>query len=316
MKLGRTITTLAVGGAALALIGAGVASTFTASGTATEKISVGTFGCTLSSTDPSANISGNSVSVTLPTILSSQAGSETAPFTLTSTGSIPAYATWTASQTGNLSSRFTPLAAPAAATLPTSGSHEDATGGFSWTALTSDDLGTSGAVVYTATCNEVPPFVFESLGSSAPADSALVYTPSSTLTVSDITNLTAAYAFTTGDCHGGSLRWSITISPKHSIFVYYGAAPNFTDCTTANQSTQNMVSLTDLRFDTSQVGGTFYDTWAHALTLVGTDTVADVALVIDSGWGGDQVLTLGTVSVNGNVWTPTGGGVGFAELHP
>ena len=43
MKLGRTITSLAVGGAALALIGAGVGSTFTASGTATEKVSVGTF---------------------------------------------------------------------------------------------------------------------------------------------------------------------------------------------------------------------------------------------------------------------------------
>ena len=160
MKLGRTITTLAVGGAALALIGAGVASTFTASGTATEKVSVGTFGCALSSTDPTAVISGNSVSVTLPKILSSQAGSESAPFTLTSTGSIPVYATWTVGTSG-LSSSFTPLPAPAAATLPTIGSHEDATGGVSWTELVNADLGTNGSVVYTAACNEVP-FVFES----------------------------------------------------------------------------------------------------------------------------------------------------------
>ncbi len=310
MKLGRTITTLAVGGAALALIGAGVASTFTASGTATEKISVGTFGCTLSSTAPNVNIIGNSISITLPTILSSQAGSESAPFTLTSTGTIPAYATWAISQSGNPA--FTPLPAPAAATLSTP---ENATGGFTWNELQSTDLGTSASVVYTATCSEVP-FVFESLATGQPDHSALVYTPSSTMTVNDITNLTAAYNFTTGNCGQGSLRWSITISPGHSIFVYYGATPNFTDCTTANQSTTNMVSLTDLRFDTSQVGGTFYDTWAHAQSLVGTQAVADVALVLDSGPGlGTQVLTLGTVNVNGNLWTPTGGGIGFAETH-
>ena len=135
--------------------------------------------------------------------------------------------------------------------------------------------------------------------------------------MSGITNLTAAYAFTTGNCHGGSLRWSIvTPGTNKSIFVYYGAAPNSTDCTTADQSTTNMVSLTDLRVDTSQVGGTFYDTWAHALTLAGSYAVTKVDLVLDSGWGGDQVLTLGNVAVNGNVWTPTGGGVGFTELHP
>ena len=315
MKLGRTITTVAVGGAALALIGAGVASTFTDSGSATEKISVGTFGCALSSTDPSVNIVGNSISITLPTILSSQAGSETAPFTLTSTGSIPAYATWSASQTGNLSGRFTPLAAPAAAALT---APENATGGFSWTELQSADLGTSGAVVYTATCSEVP-FVFESLGSTTGPlkASAVTYTPSSALTLSGITDLHSTYAFTTGDCHGGSLRWSIELSTGKNIFVYFGAAPSFTDCTTVNQSGVNMVATGDLRVDTSQVpGGTFYGTWADALTLAGSVAVTAVDLVIDSGWGGNQVLTLGNVSVNGNVWTPTGGGLGFTEIHP
>ena len=49
MKLGRIITTMAIGGAALALIGTGVASSFTDSATASENISVGTLGITITS---------------------------------------------------------------------------------------------------------------------------------------------------------------------------------------------------------------------------------------------------------------------------
>lgn len=154
------------------------------------------------------------------------------------------------------------------------------------------------------------PFVFQSIDSdtdTANDYSWLGYTPSSGTTLADITNLSAVYDFTTGDCHGGSLRWQIDTA-LGNLHVYYGEEPNTTDCTTLNQSGVNMVSLNDLRFDTSQfAGGTFYDTWAHALAAYGTASVSWVALMLDGGWGGDQIVDLTSATVNGNTFTvPTG----------
>ena len=69
-----------------------------------------------------------------------------------------------------------------------------------------------------------------------------------------------------------------------------------------------MIGLTDLRYDTTQVGGTFYDTYPHAQALVGSLPVTAVTLVLDSGWGGDQALVPSNVTVNTNTFVPTGVG--------
>jgi hypothetical protein len=151
------------------------------------------------------------------------------------------------------------------------------------------------------------PFVFESIGSDANTDndfSFVSFTPSSPLPFSEIADLSAAYTFTLGNCNGGALRWSVRVSSTQSVFIYYGDYPNFTDCTTSSQSGTNMIALTDLRFDTSQVGGTFYDDYAGALALVGTTPIIRASLVLDGGWAGDQRLTLASATVNGNTFTP------------
>jgi len=139
----------------------------------------------------------------------------------------------------------------------------------------------------------------------------LSFTPATMTTFNQITTLVANYMFKVGNCHGGSLRWSVRTSPTQSVFIYYGAFPNFTDCTSpdssldTNQSGENMISKTDLRYDTSQYpGGTFYDTHAHAQTLVGTTPIIRASLVLDSGWAGDQRLTLSSATVNVNTFTP------------
>lgn len=149
--------------------------------------------------------------------------------------------------------------------------------------------------------------VFQS--TSGQAYSYMSFAPSPALTFSQIGNLSATYAFASGNCHGGSLRWEIDTA-QGNLFIYYGAGPSFTDCTTANQSGTNMLTLTDARFDTSQIaGGTFYDTYAHALVLIGSTQIQDAALVLDGGWGGDQVLTAGTTAtVNDNTQTWNSGG--------
>jgi hypothetical protein len=157
------------------------------------------------------------------------------------------------------------------------------------------------------------PVVFSSIGTTY---SYLSFAPTSSLIFSDITTLSAVYTFASGNCHGGALRWSVTVQTgtgAKSIFIYYGGYPNFTDCTTAgpftNQSGLNMINQSDLRYDTSQLGGTFYDTYAHAVSLAGASPVVAATLVLDAGWGGDQVITpLQNVTVNDNTFVPLSGG--------
>jgi hypothetical protein len=73
-----------------------------------------------------------------------------------------------------------------------------------------------------------------------------------------------------------------------------------------------LITLTDLRYDTSHYpGATFYDTYAHALTLIGTLPIVRLSLVLDSGWqdapNGNQRLTLTSGTVNDNTFTPPSG---------
>jgi hypothetical protein len=155
------------------------------------------------------------------------------------------------------------------------------------------------------------PVIFQSIGSDTGTEndySFLSFTPVSTVLFSEVINLTTAYSFTQGNCHGGALRWSVRVSPTQSVFIYYGDAPNFTDCIIPTQSGANMTNLADLRYDTSQLpGGTFYDTYAHALTLVGSAPIVRASLVLDGGWAGDQVLTLTSATVNSNTFVPASG---------
>ena len=171
--------------------------------------------------------------------------------------------------------------------------------------------------------------------------SFLSFEPGGTLLFADISVLKAEYAFTDGNCGGGSLRWTVTFdinnddhivdeegtsvgpSNNRSIFIYYGGYPNFDECRTGtnNQSNTNMIGLTDLRYDTSQMGGTFYDTYTNALAIVAAyhdggpqPRVAGATLTLDSGWRQDgdgnfitQKLNLGGAQVNDNRFTPLSG---------
>jgi hypothetical protein len=155
-------------------------------------------------------------------------------------------------------------------------------------------------------------FVFESIGSDTSTDndySFLSFTPNASTTFGDVATLAAGYAFTLGDCHGGSLRWQVRIDPTHVVNIYYGAYPSFASCSTGDSQTgANLVGTPELRYDTSQIpGGTFYDSYAHAVALVGSTAIVRASLVLDSGWGGDQRLTLSSATVNADTFTPAAG---------
>jgi len=142
------------------------------------------------------------------------------------------------------------------------------------------------------------------------------FTPSGTFKFSDIANLSAKYDFTTGNCWGGSLRWSVRIDLNDTIsdptddpavFIYYGSPPNFgndgasSGCDgTESQSEQNLVGSPlkdDLRFDTTQIDNTFYNTYENIKVLAGDHRVSRVSLVLDSGWKADQKVDLSSATV-------------------
>jgi hypothetical protein len=104
----------------------------------------------------------------------------------------------------------------------------------------------------------------------------------------------------------------VELANGHTVFIYYGGDSAFwTDCTTSgqitNQSGMNMINAAydrqpDTRYEDTTAGGT-YVTYANVLSQEGLSQVTSVILVLDAGWGGDQKLTLGNVSVGTNIPT-------------
>jgi hypothetical protein len=126
-------------------------------------------------------------------------------------------------------------------------------------------------------------------------DSDITFTLPAGTAVADLTDLEATIQVLTGTCGGGSPRFSVETA-SGNIFVYVGDAPNFTSC--ANGSTGNLLTSADLRVDTSQVGGTFYDTWSHAVSLAGSSPVTGLDLVVDGGWLAPQEFLVTSATVN------------------
>jgi hypothetical protein len=171
-------------------------------------------------------------------------------------------------------------------------------------------------------------------GTTANDFSYLSFAPDAAIVFNDLSELRAVYTFTLGDCHGGSLRWQVRVDSNgnnvidpydpvsnpggdKAVFIYYGLPPAFGNggvngCTPSSSAgaSQSGLNLLDpsqqgvLRFDTSQFNGIFYNGYAGAQSVAGSYRVWRASLVLDSGWGGDQRLTLGDTTVNGNTFTP------------
>jgi hypothetical protein len=167
----------------------------------------------------------------------------------------------------------------------------------------------------TVTTKTYDPPVWKSLGSDGSVSYAgLNLNPD--LTFNDIQNLSAVYNFTTGDCFGGSLRWTI-YAPSVTdglINVYYGdpnnTAPSFQSCSGIYSETgKNLMSQVDVtlptnRFELGNSGS--YVTYADILAATngGTDVVTGAQLTLDSGWKADQRADVSNVTVNDNTWIP------------
>ena len=127
------------------------------------------------------------------------------------------------------------------------------------------------------------------------------------LTFSGITSLSTQFNVTDDSCGGGSPRFQINVGGKN-VFVYLGPSPSFTGCTPNTwTSSGNLVGTSDAcRVDTSQLApGTQCTTWAAAVTLLGSQTVTGIQLVVDSGWfftDKEQTVLVRNVTLNGKTY--------------
>jgi len=110
-------------------------------------------------------------------------------------------------------------------------------------------------------------------------------------TFADLTTLSSDFRIEADDtCVGGSPRVSIGIDTTGdgvrdgSIFAYFGTDSGGVACTPGTwQSTGDFLETGRL-LDTSQLGGTFYDTYADALADYGAFEVTSISIVTDSSW--------------------------------
>lgn len=124
-------------------------------------------------------------------------------------------------------------------------------------------------------------------------------------TFADLQALGTDFMVTQGDCGVGAPRFSINFSGGANAFVYLGPPPNFTHCPTGWSTTGNLLSAPNT-IDTSQLGGTFYDSLTHAYAAYGSMTVTGIDLVVDAGAfiaGGVQTVVVDNVNINGTVFT-------------
>ncbi len=122
-------------------------------------------------------------------------------------------------------------------------------------------------------------------------------------TFADIQNLATDYMFTAGSCGGGAPRFSIE-TPSGNAFVYLGPPPNYSDCPQNVWAGSGNLASPASFVDTSQLGGTFYDTFAHADATYGSLSVTGIALVVDADWKfGTQTAVVDNVQINGTLYT-------------
>jgi hypothetical protein len=141
---------------------------------------------------------------------------------------------------------------------------------------------------------------------------AVSFTDTGVTTFNSITTLSAEFNVTDDACLGGSPRFEVDFAgTDNNLFIYLGtfnATTGQFDCLPNTWiSSGNLIGVPETRYDTSKfAGGTFYDTYAHALTLLGAMTVDAIRFVGDGGWifaDKEQTVFLRMATINTSVFT-------------
>jgi hypothetical protein len=152
--------------------------------------------------------------------------------------------------------------------------------------------------------------------------SGITFTLPAGTTFAQLTQLSTEFNPTIGGCGGGSPRFTLHLSSGKNVFVYLGPSPNFTGCALDTwQSSGNLIGNNDTgRYDTSQVQtGTQSNTYSGALSLIGSQQVTSIDLVVDSGWFFNpktQTVLVRNVRINDQTFVVAGTGTGQHKANP
>ena len=144
--------------------------------------------------------------------------------------------------------------------------------------------------------------------------SGITFTLPAGTTFAQLTQLSTEFDPTIGGCGGGSPRFTLHLLGGKNVFVYLGPSPNFTGCALNTwQSSGNLIGNNDTgRYDTSQVQtGTQSNTYSGALTLIGSQQVTSIDLVVDAGWffnPQSQTVLVRNVQINDQTFVVPGTG--------
>lgn len=149
---------------------------------------------------------------------------------------------------------------------------------------------------------------------ATPADDfgGVKFTGTGVTDFNSLATLQAEFNVTDDACKGGSPRYEIDFAgTDNNLFVYLGTltAGDFVCAPNTWIDSGNLIGSLDTRFDTSKfAGGTFYDTYAHAKTLLGSMAIDEIRFVVDGGWSFDpgdkeQTVLLRKATINANVFT-------------
>ena len=274
---GIALLTMAAG-----LVGTGVRATYSDNGSATESISVGTFHCAVTS-DPGSGvvIAGNSVTITLPAIHASAAGSSLANVYVQDTGTMPAYIHWTAAG-GTMPPGITYSPVPADSNLTAGVKSAAYPLGFVWgSALTNADLGQTAQVVYTAHCQDQPFAPQSKISFVGAANEATPHT--FTASVKSTSNGVSV----TGWSGSGSLNVSSqsTSGPIYfSVPTSGGVSPATISCTSSSTTVFSGCTTLDGSGTVATSAPIVFSTHAP-MTLPAGKQAGDIALLMNSGPG-------------------------------
>jgi len=162
-------------------------------------------------------------------------------------------------------------------------------------------------------------FVFESYSDAqegAPY-SFLEFDPNSPPTLAEITELIADYDFTVGDCHVGSLRWTLYLDDggtTRNLDVHYQPGSDlgapFCAPGTSNKNMADVTSTDPYVVIQAFNGGSYtftspYNvTYGEAVGQLGSLSVLGMNLIIESGYAGDQDIDLASATVGVGGATP------------
>lgn len=131
--------------------------------------------------------------------------------------------------------------------------------------------------------------------------SAVSFDDADGIMLSQLAELSAEFNVLDNNCGGGSPRFQVGLTNgvnSGNISLYFGTEPNYDQCPqNVWDSTGNLLNGVR-KLDTSQLpGGTFYDTYAHALSAYGAYTITGISIAVDAGWsavasGGDNEQTV------------------------